>query len=209
MRIRNQDGARRMSFLALLVCAAVTTAAGCSFETSIYYPGQMAPSQPAIGSIAVRTVSNRAPNHGGQTSCIGRVRGGYGNPFPIYERDASNIEKTVADATSDALLEAGVSTDTSSKRVLVATLNEYWIDGYGAFNATVKVDYALQDANGQAVWQRSVAASGGDVMRNFVFEAATIAQTAFEHALRGVAVQMKTEFQGEDFQRLVRAAPGR
>jgi len=191
------------AILGLPLLAIVAT--GCSFETTLRYPAPLETHPPAIASVAVRTVNSRPEGHGGQTKCVGRVRGGYGNPFPIYERDAANIERTVKAATEEALLGAGVAVGEDSPLVLVAVIKEFWIDGWGAFNATVHIDYSLQERSGVAVWERSVSATGGDIMRMSVFEAEAISATAFEQALMGVATQLKKEFIAEDFQKRVRS----
>ncbi len=190
------------AFLALPLLAMVAT--GCSFETTIRYPAPLETHPPTVASVAVRTVNDRPQEHGGQSTCVGRVRGGYGNPFPIYERDAANIERTVKAATEDALLGAGVAVAPDSPTVLVAVIKEFWIDGWGAFNATVRIDYSLEPASGAAAWQRSFTATGGDMMSMSVFEAEAISATAFEHALMGIAVQLKKAALADDFQKLVR-----
>ncbi len=198
---------RRAAALGAAAMFIATLATGCSFEASVRYSPGDPPVDLPTASVALKTVNRRPPAHGGQTKCIERVRGGYGNPFPIYEKDAANVEIAVRDATADALLRAGISTADGGGPVLVTSVDEYWLDGFGSFNATVTVDLVLQDAQGAPLWHRSVTSTGGDTMSWSVFEADRIAPTAFGYALRGVAAQLVTEFQGDEFQRLVRPAP--
>jgi hypothetical protein len=187
---------------------AVLAAGGCSFETSLRYAPTGGDFGPPQASVAVRVVNNRPPGHGGQTDSVGRVRGGYGNPFPIHERDPANIQRTVLDATTDALRHAGVAVVETSDLVVVASIDEYWIDGYMAFNAHVRVAYTLQDSQGAELWAETVAAGGGATMRFSVFEADSIAQESFAKALEGANTQAIEAFRREEFQQFLRPAPG-
>jgi hypothetical protein len=186
--------------------ALITSAAfiGCSFDASIRYPLKTTLAGPPAAAVAMEAVNHRPPEHGGQGTRIGTVRGGFGNPFPVHELDASNITRAVTDAVADGLGRAGISVDDKSAQVLVVTVNDYWLDGYGAFNASVKVDLALHDAQGAPVWQQSLAGSGGAVMSAGVFQADAVAQSAFERALAGIAVQASQLFVANEFRQLLR-----
>jgi hypothetical protein len=186
------------------VCTATLIAGGCSFETSIHHAPIGAIAGTPLGSVAVNVVNNRPPERGGQTTCVGRVRGGYGNPFPIHEASPADVVRSVQETVSDALLQAGVASNGQNGLQLVATLQDFWLDGFMNYNADVSIEYTLQDSAGVTRWRQSVTSTGGSTITGSVFVGGEQARSAFETALDGIAVQSRDLFRAPDFQDLVR-----
>lgn len=201
-------GAASLRRVVAMAFASILAASGCSFTTAIHHVPLPRIEAPLASRVSVRILNERPESRGGRTTCVGRVRGGYGNPFPVHELDAASIVRTVLESTSDGLGLAGIAVADGSGPVLVGTIRDYWMDGYGSFNARVEVDYVLQDATGATLWRQSFVATGGATMRSFVFEAPDIAGQAYEAALQGLAQQLRMAFAAEDFRRhLAAGAP--
>lgn len=89
---------------------------------------------------------------------------------------------------------------------LIATVREFWIDGYVGYKGTVVVDYALKDEDGRTLWtktgrpcgrRRSKGSDGGsDVARS----AYSMAEEIVRKSLASLSEDATKEFQSADFQ---------
>src|SRR5436309_8070533 len=91
-----------------VLAVAVLLLAGCGTTKISYKP--MAASAPApAASVTLRVVDERPSDKGGQEKTqVGQVRGSYGIPSSVKDSSADVAPRTVADATTDALRQAGV-----------------------------------------------------------------------------------------------------
>jgi hypothetical protein len=150
---------------AILFAFALLGLSACSFQSDLAYTplkGQQAQSPTAM--VAVTVIDKRPADKGGDDkSEIGRVRGGFGNPFPVYESSQHEVTRLVTEATTDALRVAGFGTASNAPRRVVATITEFWIDGYMGYESGVKVDLALQDTQGDVLWTGTAEGGAGGV----------------------------------------------
>lgn len=118
------------------------------------------------GTIAVGTVSNnRTEDNGGKNfEIIGKIRGGYGNPFTLQTKRGRNIDVVLKEMTKATLEHHGYSTEqTAGKdlRVDIDVLN-FWCDGYYGYK--IESDLAVRlinPANEKVVVQQDIHARNG------------------------------------------------
>jgi hypothetical protein len=173
--------------------------AGCGATHIAYKP--MAGSAPsAKASVALQVVDERPADKGGTDKMqVGQVRGSYGIPSSVKDASADAATKSVTDATTDALRQAGVGVQDGGKYTLVATVKHFWMDGFHGYKATVTVQYALQDAAGKTLWSKEVAGGAGGAL---IFKSPeSMAQDMFGNALTDLATKATEEFKSADFQK--------
>jgi hypothetical protein len=181
----------------LLLTIAVMVA-GCGATKIAYTP--LPGSPPASSaSVALKVVDERPGEKGGANQAlVGQVRGSYGIPADVTDSTPDVAARTVTEATTDALKQAGVGVGAGNK-TLVATVKNYWMDGFTGYKATVTVNYALQDASGKVLWTKDVSGSAGGAL---VFKSAqSMAQDMFGTALTDLAKKAEAEFKSAEFQK--------
>ena len=82
---------------------------------------------------------------------------------------------------------------------LVATVKEFWIDGYEGYKAVCEVEYTLRDAEGKVLWTASVkGATGGMPMWGTSY-----AEEYLTKALAECAAHAVEQFKTSGFQKAV------
>jgi len=179
---------RAAGFLALLIISA------CARTVVLKYDPIVRGIEDPTSEVALKVVDGREPEHGGtNTAEVGRVRGGYGNPFPLFDTDPHKVSQLVRDATTDALSHARVSVQPGSPRVLVATVKTFWLDGYVGYKAAVDVECQLQDLQGTVLWTATIGgAAGGTAGWSLTGFVASTYQTALANYAENALVQFNT-----------------
>jgi hypothetical protein len=160
----------------------------------------MAGSAPApVGSVALQVVDERPADKGGEDkNQVGQVRGSYGIPSAVKDASPDVATRTVSEATTDALRQAGVAVKDGSTHTLVATIKHYWMDGLAGYKATVLVQYALKDGSGKVLWTKDVSGGAGGAL--FFKSGESMAQDMFGNALTDLANKAAAEFKTPAFQ---------
>jgi|GEM_PF-2918488 len=150
-------------------------------------------------SIALRVDDARPMDRGRETGTrVGTVRGSFGIPEHMEDKNADVAPHTVTDATADALRRSGVGVQAGSAKTLVATINEFWMDGFMGYACKVVVVYALNDASGKAIWNAEVTgASGGS---DAFSSPKKLTLTLFTRALADLSTHAGEQFSSPAFQ---------
>src|SRR5213594_2562780 len=91
-----------------LAIAALLLLGGCATTRIAYKPMAGTPGA-AKGTVALKVVDQRPADKGGQEkNQVGQVRGKYGIPSAVKDASTEVATRTVADATTDALRQAGI-----------------------------------------------------------------------------------------------------
>jgi len=186
---------------AAALALAFVALAGCGATKIAYKP--MAGGAPAEKeTVALKVVDERPADKGGTEKVqVGQVRGSYGIPSAVKDSAPDVAPRTVAEATTDALKQAGVGVKDGSTRTLVATVKHYWMDGMAGYKATVAVQYTLQDSSGKTLWTKDVSGGAGGAL---IFKSAeSIAQDMFGNALTDLANKAAEQFKSAEFQKAV------
>jgi hypothetical protein len=174
---------------------------GCAFRTSIAYTPIVRGAEDPLTTVTLQAVDARQADRGGNDRGeIGRVRGLLGNPFPLFDDGHTTVEDVAREATVDALRLARVGVRDRSPRVLVATVKEFWMDGYIGYKATVTLQCELRDEQGNVLWTSIITGEGGGV--NWIGPQILVRST-FQKALAAFAEQAAGEFNSPEFQKNV------
>ncbi len=192
---------RSQIFSSGVLAAAISLLAGCGVSHIAYKP-MAAAAPPASSSLGLKVVNSRSADAGGTTATVGQVRGSYGIPQKVDDADAGVFAKSVGDASTDALKQAGVDVKDGGGRTLVATITRYWMDGMAGYKATIAVKYDLQDASGKSLWSKEV--SGGAGGTNLFRSPDSFAQDMMQNALADLATKAATEFKSDAFQKALK-----
>jgi hypothetical protein len=189
--------ARKTSLAIGAPIAALVLLAGCGATKIAYTPLPGTPPA-SSASVALKVVDDRPGDKGGTNKAlVGQVRGSYGIPADVTDSTPDVASRTVTEATTDALKQAGVGA--GGGKTLVATVKHYWMDGFTGYKATVTVNYALEDASGKVLWSKDVTGSAGGAL---VFKSAqSMAQDMFGTALSDLAKKAEAEFKSAEFQK--------
>lgn len=182
------------------VALAAALLAGCGASKIAYKPMAGSPAA-ATGAVALKVVDARPADKGGtDKAVVGQVRGSYGIPSSVKDSAPDVATRTVGEATTDALRQAGVGAQGGTK-TLVATIKHYWMDGFTGYKATVTVHYEVQDASGAVLWSADVSGGAGGAL---MFKSAESMTTdMFGNALSDLAQKASVQFKSAEFQKAI------
>ena len=189
---------RKSSVLPWLAVFAVVAASGCT-KLQIKYNPLPAPPPPPSTGLVLRVVDNRPPDKLAVRNEVGQTRDGFGIGHPLRDEDTDVVPRTVNDATSDALRHSGIGLQGAGPKTLVATVTEYWMDGYIGYKAGVTVQYALLNPAGAPVWQQEVKGAAGTSSFGLNKSEKRMAKNAFESALADLAQNATAQFRSPQF----------
>ena len=190
------------SFVWSVVLPLVILTAGCSYSTRLKYDPIAGGPKNQSATITLEVRDARPPQDGGgDKSQVGRVRGGYGNPFAVRESGPERVSTLVGEALTDALRQAGIGTRGGGNRKLVAEITSFWIDGFLGYKSTIAATCSLEDDRGKVLWTRSITGAHGGAL---VFRGVGgFVSDVFRKALAEFATRAKDEFNSPDFQKNV------
>lgn len=173
----------------------------CSYSANLTYDPNSQSAEPAKARVAVRVTDDRPPAEGGaDTTAIGHMRGEFGDPTVIHEESPQGVVRVIREATVDALKHARVAVAEGSSRVLIVSVREFWMEGYGGYKANIKADLDIQDENGRTLWSGVVIGQGGAFVGFGAINAGRRAPNVFQDALENYATNATQAFQLPDFQ---------
>ena len=173
----------------------------CSYRTPIEYRTVVAGAENPLTTVKLETIDGRESDMAlSDAREIGRLRGLFGNAFPLLEAGPQSVRNVTHDATADALRLARVGVYDRSPRTLVATLRKFWIDGYMGYKATVTVQCDLRDEQGNVLWTSVITGEGGGV--NWAGPG-TFVRATFQRALDVYVQKAGGQFSSPEFQRNV------
>jgi hypothetical protein len=181
-----------------IAVAALISAAGCAKLQIKYNPLPAPPPAPMAG-LVLRVVDSRPADKLAVRNEVGQTRDGFGIGHPLRDEDAEVVPRTISDATSDALKHSGIGLVGTGPKTLVATITEYWMDGYFGYKAGVTVQYALLNPAGAPVWQQEVKGAAGAAAFGLNKSEKRMAKNAFESALADLATHASEQFKSPPF----------
>ena len=183
---------RHLGRLGMMVAGVLLlSAAGCGGFAIQYKPDPAATAAPVRGAVTLKVVDARPAEHGGDVrTLVGNVRGGLGIPQRVNDKNPDVAPRTVGQATADALGRVGL-TSKGGPKTLVATITNYWVDGFVGYAAKIDVLYELQDQSGKQLWSAQVKGGAGGV---------SVSPKTFEKALTDLAAHATEQFASPPFQ---------
>jgi hypothetical protein len=183
----------------MLVTVVALLAGGCA-TLEIKYNPLPTPAPAPVTGVMLKVVDNRPPERLANRNEVGQTRNGIGIPSGLKDEDPNVVPRTVTDATSDALKQSGVGVQGAGSKTLVATVTEYWMDGYLGYKAYVTVQYALFNQMGAPVWTGEAKGNAGAGAFGLNKSSTRMAKNMFETALADLAVHASENFRSPTFQ---------
>jgi hypothetical protein len=178
--------------------AGLVMVVGCG-GMEIKYKPTTAAGAPLKSGVALKVAETRPADKGGsETNIVGKVRSGVGIPQSMADKHPDVAPHTVSDATADALKFAGVAVQPGGPKTLMATVTEYWMDGYMGYVARISVQYQLVDASGRPLWTAEIKGAGGGT--NMFSSPRSMTLTLFQKALAELAQHAGEAFATPAFQ---------
>lgn len=153
------------------------------------------------GSVIVGTVSNkRADDNGGKSfESIGKVRGGYGNPFALKTEPGREIDVLLREVAASSLAHTGYSAEQTtgkSSRLDIDVLN-FWCDGYTGYKIEAEIAVKLMNPiNGKILVQKGI-----KVQKGFsIIASYSPMHDAFNEVINDIQKEVVAFMQSEEFQ---------
>jgi hypothetical protein len=183
----------RPHFIGIMAAALL---AGCATMNIKYNPSNE-PTPPAAAGVVLQVVDGRPADKLANKREVGKVRNAVGIPNSLDDGDENVVARTVGEATADALKRAGLGAQGGPK-ALVATVTEYWMDGYMGYKAGITVRYDLQRPAGP-LWSQEVKGQAGGTSL-FSGGPDAVGEKLFGAALADLASKANNEFKTPKFQ---------
>jgi hypothetical protein len=190
---------RKWAGLPTLLSLALLLASGCA-TLEIKYKPLPNPAPPPATGVVLKVVDNRPADKLATRNKVGQTRDGFGIPHGLEDEDPNVVPRTINDATSDALKQSGIGLQPAGPKTLVATITEYWMDGYMGYKAGVTVQYALLNPAGAPVWTEEVKGAAGAGAFGLNKSEKRMAKNIFETTLADLAVHASERFRTPTFQ---------
>lgn len=171
---------------------------GCASPPDVQYTPTTAAGVATKASVGLTVNDKRSEEKGGGTAQLGQTRSGLGIPSGVDDKKPDVVVKTVTAATEDALHKSAVGVQKGGPKNLVATVKDYWFDGYMGYAATVTVVYQLNDASGKQLWTAEVVGKAGD--SGMFTNPNRMAENLFNRALAELSVHASEQFATPAFQ---------
>jgi hypothetical protein len=160
------------------------------------------------GAVEIGAIKNLRPaGKGGDSfSNVGKVRGGYGNPFSLETKSGRELDISLREALSAAAATAGYApTDAKGSSPLRAELdvNEFWCDGYAGYKIGATVTLRLVDkSSGKSVVEKTITTSNGFA----IVVGYGSMHEAFDKVMRQLTDELATYMKSAEFQTAAAAA---
>jgi hypothetical protein len=157
------------------------------------------------GTVVVGEVNNnRLKNYGGQSfGLLGKLRGGYGNPFDLQTQEGREINIVLREMAKNILEHTGytsVGTDKKASRLVIDVIR-FWCDGYGN-KYTIEAELAVKlvdPLDGKVLAQRGI-----NFEREFSLSSPGKTRDAFDVVFNEIQKQLLAFVQSNDFQSAVK-----
>ncbi|MBI4763174.1 MAG: hypothetical protein HY787_01030 [Deltaproteobacteria bacterium] len=157
------------------------------------------------GTVAVGEVNNkRFKEYGGRSfNLLGKIRGGYGNPFDLQTQEGKEINLVLKEMAKNVLEHTGytsVGADQKAPRLDMDVIR-FWCDGYGnKYTIEAEVSAKLVDpAGGKVLAQR-----GLNFERGFSLSTPGRTREAFDVVFNELQKQLLAFVQSKEFQAAVK-----
>lgn len=158
---------KRMSSISLtLFAAALVFVLGACVPSVRMKPDVLTKGEVKRGSVTVGTVNNKRPEGRGSQSfgLVGRVRGGYGNPFALRTASGKEVDVLLKDVIKASLEHTGYSADQAAKQPprLDIDVLTFWCDGYTGYKIGSEMVAKLIDpSDGKILAQKVITVNRG------------------------------------------------
>ena len=152
------------------------------------------------GSVVVGAVVNKRPedNGGKGFEFIGKVRGGYGNPFTLRTQEGRDLNSVLKETAKAALEHTGYSTDQVAGRSLRLDMDvvNFWCDGYMGYKIEAIIAVRLVNpVNGKVRAQKEI-----HVQRGFAVVASSgPMHAAFDEVMNDIQKELVVFMQSREF----------
>ncbi|MBI5635001.1 MAG: hypothetical protein HZA15_16150 [Nitrospirae bacterium] len=191
-----------VSFL-FLACALLFLLNACVPAVSMKYE-ELAKGDIHRGSVVVGTVSNKRPDANGNSfDLVGRVRGGYGNPFALKTEPGKEIDVLLREVAEASLKHTGYTSEQvagKSSRLDIDIL-KFWCDGYMGYKIWAEIEVKLiNSTDGKTLTQKNI-----NVQKGFTLIGSYgPMHMAFDEVINGVQKELVAFMQSEEFQAAVK-----
>lgn len=153
------------------------------------------------GTVVVGTVSNqRAADEGSESfALIGKLRGGYGNPFDLNTESGREIDVLLREVAAASLAHTGYAADQATGKSVRLDMDvlDFWCDGYMGYKIEAKITAKLVKlADGRTLIQQSI-----HVERAFPLGYGTYSpmHEAFDEVINDIQKQLVAFMRSEEF----------
>ena len=150
------------------------------------------------GSVVVGTVNNKRANNE-SFELIGRVRGGYGNPFTLKTEPGREIDVLLREVAKASLEYTGYSSDQAagkSTRLDIDVL-KFWCDGYMGYKIEAGIEVKLINA----IDEKILAQKSINVQKGFPLGYGTYSpmHKAFDEVINDIQMELVAFMKSEEF----------
>ena len=157
------------------------------------------------GTVAVGEVNNnRLKEYGGRSfSLLGKIRGGYGNPFDLQTQEGKEINIVLRDIAKNVLEHTGYSSAGANQKDprLDIDVIRFWCDGYGN-KYTIEAEIAAKLVDPLA--GKVLAQRGLNFERIFSLSTPGKTREAFDVVFNDLQKQLLAFVQSKEFQAVVK-----
>ena len=157
------------------------------------------------GTVAVGDINNkRLKEYGGRNfGLLGKLRGGYGNPFDLQTEEGKEIDIVLKEIARNVLEHTGYTsrrTDKKAPRLDIDVLR-FWCDGYGSkYTIEAEIEAKLVDPlDGKVLAQRGI-----DFERVFSLSTPGKTREAFDVVFNEIQKKLLRFIESNDFEAAVK-----
>ena len=157
------------------------------------------------GTVAVGEVNNkRLKSYGGQSfGLLGKLRGGYGNPFDLQTEEGKEINVVLREMAKNVLEHSGYTSGRTDKKAprLDIDVIRFWCDGYGN-KYTIEAELAaklVDPLDGKVLSQKGI-----DFERVFSLSSPGKTREAFDVVFNDIQKQLLRFIESNDFEAVVK-----
>lgn len=157
------------------------------------------------GSVVVGTVSNkRSDDNGGKSfESLGKLRGGYGNPFDLETESGREIDVLLKEVAAASLEHSGYFTDPAAGKYsrLDIDVLKFWCDGYTGYKIEAEIAVKLIDpVNGKILARKTI-----NVQKGFAIVAGYgPMHEAYNEVINDIQKELVTFMQSKEFRSAVK-----
>ncbi len=157
------------------------------------------------GTVAVGDVNNkRLKEYGGRSfGLLGKLRGGYGNPFDLQTEEGKEINVVLKEIAKNVLEHTGYTTGRTDKKAprLDIDVLRFWCDGYGnKYTIEAEIEAKLVDPlDGKVLAQRGI-----DYEKVFSLSTPGKTREAFDVVFNDLQKKLLAFIQSNEFQAAVK-----